>query len=691
MSIELKNIFYPKSICVIGASSKEKSIGYEILRSIKEYLFTGLVFPVNPKSEEILGYKCYKSILDIDRKIDLAIIVVPKKFVKDSIDQLISKKVKSVILITAGFRETGEEGKRLEEELLKKLRVNNIRMVGPNCMGVINTLDEIKLNSTFVAEKPVKGGIGFLSQSGALGAAVLNSLRETDIRFSHFISIGNKADISELEVLEFWLSDENIKTISFYLESFENGLELIKKYKNSGNKKPLIILKAGKTKSGMKAASSHTGALSSNEKITDALLKQFGIIRVKTVNEMFNTAKGFEDFPIPQGNRIAIVTNAGGPAILAVDELEERKLTLGVLSETTKAKLKEIVHPEGSINNPVDLLPGGTPEIYKKANEIVLKDENVDAIISIFVEPVMVDAFEVIESVNSIQSNKPIYQVCMPLPEFWQKYSNKSATALPIFRNVEDPAEIVSNILLYEEKKNHYLQLGDIKTKNISEQVGYKFLGQLEVEMLCKTYNIPIANSLILSIDQIEKYDNYNFPIVLKGLCKEVVHKSELNAVKLNIKNKEELFIAVDEINNSFSKFGFVLQELLIQQFIITKHELLIGGFRDPSFGAIVMFGSGGKYVEVLDDTKIMSAYLNDNDSEKMISETKIGKIIQGIRGEEGVNLDKLKNIVKSVVKMILENENISEIDINPLVVSDNLDYYAVDVRIKSLLQKDSN
>lgn len=687
MKNELNNFFYPKSICVVGASSKPLSIGYEILKSIKSYSYTGEVFPVNPKAENILDYKCYKSILEIEQKIDLAIIVVPKKFVDESIDQLISKNVKSVILITAGFRETGEEGKEHEEQLLKKIKDNGIRLVGPNCMGVINTLTQTKLNATFVAEKPKQGGIGFLSQSGALGAAVLNSLRETNIKFAHFISVGNKADVSENDLLEFWLDDKNIKVLTFYLESFESGLDFLNIYKKNKSEKPIIVLKAGRTQSGMKAASSHTGALSSNDKITEALLKQFGIIRAINLNEMFNTAKGFENFPIPKGNRVAVITNAGGPAILAVDKLEERGLVLSNLSNDSKLKLKEIVHPEGSINNPIDLLPGGSPEVYKKVNEIILQDENVDAVVSIFVEPVMVNAFEVIESVNSIDSEKPIYQVCMPLPEFWEKYENDSEYKTPIFRQPEDPAEIISNILLYEKKKTLPITIGETKRENFHENWTHikdgNFLSQIEVEKICNKYKIPIVENKILSEDEINSYHAFSFPLVLKGLNKNVVHKSELDAVKINITNKDELSIAIDEIKKSFSDNGFDVENYLVQPFIKTKHELLIGGVRDNSFGPIVVFGSGGKYVEVFEDTEIRSTYLTNEDIDEMIYQTKIGKILKGVRGEGEIKIDSLRTIIKSVSQMMIENNNILEIDLNPLIVDDQNNYFAVDVRIK--------
>ncbi|MCB0742582.1 MAG: acetate--CoA ligase family protein [Ignavibacteriae bacterium] len=683
MNSKIKHIFYPSSICVVGASSKEKSIGYELLKSIKEYSFTGKVFPVNPKADKVLDYKCYKNISEIYDKIDLAIIVVPKIFVESSINDLIKKKVKSIILITAGFRETGEEGKEQEVKIIEIIRKNNVRLVGPNCMGVINTLDNIKLNATFVAEKPKTGSVGFLSQSGALGAAVLNSLRETDIKFAHFLSVGNKADISENDIVKFWLEDKNINVITLYLESFENGFDFLKLVQQTKKRKPIIVLKAGKSDAGMKAASSHTGALSSNDKIIDALLKQFGIIRAKTLNEMFNTAKGFEHFPFPKGKNIAVVTNAGGPAILAVDKLEVRNLNLAELTDLTKSKLREIVHPEGSVNNPVDLLPGGSADLYKKVNEIILKDKNVDAIISIFVEPVMVNAFEVIESITSIKSDKPIYQVCMPLPEFWEKYRNESKLGLPIFRNPEDPAEIISNILLHQEKKNIKFQFGENKKYNKTDSL---FLNQVEIDKICRKYNIPIVKNQILSLSQVENTKKIKYPLVLKGISKNVIHKSELDAVKLNLNNFDELLAALSEIKNSFKKNKIDLEKLLIQPYIATKHELLIGGFRDPSFGPIIMFGSGGKYVEVLNDTKIRSAYLSENDIDEMIFNTNIGKILKGVRGEKGINFTKLKSIISSSAKLLIENENVLEFDFNPIIIDQNDKLFAVDVRIKSIV-----
>jgi len=677
----LSNFFYPHSICIVGASSKEKSIGYEILKSIKNYGFTGKIYPVNPHTNVILDFKCYKSIEEIEEKIDLGIVVVPKAFTEESIDQLIAKGVKSIILITAGFRETGTEGELAEKKILEKIKKSGARLVGPNCMGVINTFNDTKLNATFVAEKPATGNTAFLSQSGAIGAAVLNSLRETDIRFGHFISVGNKADISENELLGFWNDDERIKTLTFYLESFSKGESFISNFIENKIDKPVIVLKAGRTSSGIKAASSHTGALGSSDKVVTAILEQFGIIRVDDLNELFNTAKGFENFPFPKGNRIAIVTNAGGPSILAVDKLEGEKLVLAQLSSGTKRRLKEIVHPEGSCANPVDLLPAGSAEQFKLVNQLLLEDDNVDGVISIFVEPVMVSAFEVIENINSIKPDKPLLQAVMPLPEFWEKYRKESAFNTPLFRSPEDPVEVISNMLFYT--KNNSKQTRLEPKKSIPRNYNNGFLSQTEVEEILAEYNIPNVSSLLVTRQELKKISGLSFPVCLKGISKNVIHKSELNAVKFNISSYEGLYMAAKEIENSFRIAGFPVEKFLIQPFLKIKHELLVGGFRDNSFGPVIMFGSGGKYVEILNDICMKSAYLAKNDINDFMKKTKAGAIIKGVRGDIGADLNIIKSLIRNSAQMMLDNKNILEFDLNPVIITDDNDFLTVDARIK--------
>ena len=684
MNAEIKKFFYPSKIAVVGASQKEKSIGYELLRSIKNYGFVGEIYPVNPNADFLLGYKCYKSIPELPDGIDLAIVVVPKQFVDDSLDNVLLKNIKSIILITAGFKEVGVEGAEFEYKIIEKVRASGARLVGPNCMGVINTFKNIRLNATFVAEKPETGYTAFLSQSGAIGAAILNSLRETDIKFGHFISVGNKADICENDLLEFWQSDDNIKTIALYLESFTDGESFLKIVSKEINFKPIIILKAGRTAEGIIAASSHTGAIGTSDKVVDAVLNQFGIIRVNTLAALFNTSKGFENFTHPLGNRIGVVTNAGGPAILAVDALGEKNLTLSRLSEKTKNKLRAIVHQEGSVNNPVDLLPGGSAEQYKSVNEILLSDENVDAVISIFVEPVMVSPMAVIEAVNSIENIKPVFQVVMPLPEFWENYRKNSIYKKPLFRNPEEPAEVISNILFYLNRNKVHHKILPPQNFGFDLSKESSFVSNDLIKLMLKHYNIPIVSSTIISAGKINKHiEDFAFPIVLKGISKELVHKSEINAVKVNIKNINQLLEAEMEILENFKTNGIDLDEFLIQPYIKPRFEILIGGFRDPAFGPVIMFGSGGKYVEIYNDTAIKSAYLNDNDIDELISATKMGKLLEGVRGETAIDKTKIKEIIQSAAQMMVDNPSILEFDFNPVIISEHNSIYAADVRIK--------
>ncbi|VAX29063.1 Acetyl-CoA synthetase (ADP-forming) alpha and beta chains, putative, partial [hydrothermal vent metagenome] len=414
-----------------------------------------------------------------------------------------------------------------------------------------------------------------------------------------------------------------------------------------------------------------------------------GVIRVDNINELFNTAKGLEGFPIPKGNKVAVVTNAGGPSILLVDKIEKEGLQLAKLSDITKSKLRKVVHPEGTINNPIDLLPGGNEASFSQAIKIVLDDDNVDAVISVFVEPVMVKPMPIAEAINEIESDKPILQVIMPLPEFWDDYRKNSKSKKPIFRNPEDPAEVIANMLFYnkgKEKRIIYKSrneelLSKIGTGKFNFDSG--FITQNEINEIADHYNLPLVKEALVNPNEIEEVQADLYPLVIKGINKNVVHKSELNAVKLNIQNPGELKTAVLQISEDFKSNGYTVEKYLLQEFIETKHELLFGGYRDPSFGPVIMFGSGGKYVEVLDDTVIRSAFITKEEIEEMIQSTKIGKILSGIRGESAVDMTKLVYIIKSGSQMLIENERIAEFDLNPLIVDTKDQFHAVDIRIR--------
>ncbi|MDP4117343.1 MAG: acetate--CoA ligase family protein, partial [Bacteroidota bacterium] len=411
------------------------------------------------------------------------------------------------------------------------------------------------------------------------------------------------------------------------------------------------------------------------------LLEQAGVIRADNLNDLFNTAKGFDNFNLHAGNKGAVVTNAGGPAIIAVDKLEQCGLKLCVFSEETRNALKQIVHPEGSINNPVDLLPGADAAAYKKVVEILLNDENVDFIVSIFVEPVMVKPFDVIEGINSIETNKTIIQTAMPLPEFWQKYNDESAYHTPIFKNLEDPAIVIRNLLSFK-KSIEQKRLQKNISLNLTGGLANGFLDNDKIKELFNKYDLPLVKDLILSREEIHS-TKLVFPLVIKAINKNIIHKSDLDCVRLNIRNKEELLKNINEIEESLFQKGYVPENYLVQPYIQTKHELLIGGFNDPCFGPVIMFGTGGKYVEYLNDTKMASAYLCDEDINNLIDKTHIGKIIKGVRGETSVDIVKLKDIIKGLAQMLLDNPNIKEFDSNPLIVDVNNNFYIVDVRIK--------
>lgn len=669
-----KKFFYPRTLCVAGASTKEKSIGYELLRSIKEYNYTGALFPVNPKAEEILGYKCFPSIEAIPGTIDLAIVVVPKTFVRETIASLAEKSVKSIILITAGFKETGEAGQAAEKELTEYIRSRGMRMVGPNCMGIINTSAEIKLNATFVAEQPREAKAGFLSQSGALGAAVLNGLRESGISFGHFISVGNKADVNENDLLEYWLEEKSISAVAMYLESFVDGAKFLDIYTRAKNRKPVVVVKAGRTSGGMKAASSHTGALGSSERVVDVLLKQFGFLRADTVQEMFNTVSIYENFPLPKGNRIAVLTNAGGPAILCVDELEKQGFTLARLTEPTKEKLREFVHPEGSVNNPVDLLPGGTAEQYTRAAELLSLDEEVDAVVSIFVEPVMVPAIPVVSSVYTINSDKPVVQVVMPLPEFHQNYKGAYPLGKPYFRTSEEPAKVLANLLRYNTGK----QTERLKPimKRITTSAGWLSPG--ETAALAREYGLPVIESVWVAPE--EKLPEYiSYPVVIKGIAEGETHKSEKNLVRLNIRAHEEASAVMKEMKTATP----LITSFEIQPYIQTRFELLIGGFRDSSFGPVIMFGSGGKYVEVYNDTALRHAALSEEDITAIMAETKISRLLKGVRGEKPADIQAVASVIRNAAQMLLDYSQIQEFDLNPLIITHDGKNVVVDMRIR--------
>ncbi|MGB9663921.1 MAG: acetate--CoA ligase family protein [Ignavibacteria bacterium] len=696
----LTRFFYPENVLLVGASSKPQSIGYEILKSIINFGFKGKVFVVNPKANEILGIKCNKTIEDIDEDISLAIILVPKNLVFDSLKSCARKQIKNVVIITAGFREVGDEGAELEKQITNFAKENGIRLIGPNCMGLINTDEDIRLNATFAAEVPHYSPISFLSQSGALAAAVLNTISLTGYSFGQFASIGNKADVNENDLLEFWWKDDKTKVITMYLESFEDGRKFFDLANQITKEKPVIVLKAARTKSGSSAASSHTGALATQDDIVEAALFQSGCIRVNTIEEMFETANSILRLKEITGKRIAVLTNAGGPAILCVDEIEKQGLEISELDEDTKSRLKEFLHPEASIKNPVDMLPGADANTYRKAAKILSEDENVDAIIVIFVEPVMIDSFEVIYQLAEEQqiNSKPILIVTFPLPHFWEKWKQYGIRNSIILKSVELAPVILKNLFSYHLHKIKHKEVIVLPDNKIRQKVkkilisakensfGSFFLTSKESFKILSSIKLPVAKSKFFKTKKelLEIADIIQYPCVLKISSRKFTHKSDIGGVILNIPNKNSLIKSFADLQLKLTKRKLTtsIDEFEIQEFFDGDFEIIIGGYRDSSFGPVVLFGAGGKVVEIIQDKNLRLAPLSQDDAFEMIKSSKIYSLLKGYRDFKAIDLNLLAELLIKTSQLIFEFNEIKEIDLNPVMIKGQK-IKIVDYRIK--------
>jgi len=700
MSTDLKNFFYPKSIAVIGASSKKGTLGYELLGNLMNFGYNGKLFPVNPKADAIHSIKSYKSLLEIKDDVDLAVLMVAKHLVLSTIDECKKKKVKSVIVITAGFKEVGEEGVTLEQDLIAKVKKYGMRMVGPNCMGIINTKKDVMMNGTFIMGNPVSGGIGFVSQSGALGAAVLKIIEKYDIGFSQFISIGNKADVSENDVIDYWKDNEDVNVITTYLESFSDPKEFLNVCKEVTKHKPVIAIKAAKTSAGMKAASSHTGALASADTVAETLFEQSGVIRVNNVEDMFNLAKAFDKTILPAGNRVAILTNAGGPAILTVDEADRCGLDVVNLSEKTKKKLREIVIPEASVNNPVDLLPSATADVYGKATELILADENVDAGVLILGPPLMFDTVEITKRICDAanKSGKCAIVVMMSQDELISDVAKQMAVHPPVFNSAEKAAWAIGEMFKYKnwkESAQGKVKQFNVNTKGVRSIIKkYKtsnvYLDFNDVYDILNHYKMPIVESLIARNVQQSIYDanKIGFPVVAKVFGRELVHKSDVGGVALNIKDEDELINVESRIiaNLKEKVIDDKLEGFILQPFAKIEDgvETILGAVKDAKAGHLLMFGLGGIFVEVFKDVKFKVAPLTDVDAKTMIRSIKSYEILKGVRGKKSVDLDFIEENILKLSQLVTDFPEFTEIDLNPFVFSPNRNKSKIlDARIK--------
>jgi len=694
--------FYPKSIAIIGASSKPGNLSYELIGNLLKFNYIGKIYPINTKSDVVNTLKAYKSVTDVSDEIELALIMVPKALVIPAIDDCHKKKINSVILITAGFRETGEEGEKLENELLTKIRNCNIRLVGPNCMGIINSKPDVSMNGTFVLGNPLFGGIGFCSQSGALGAAVVKTVQQNDIGLGQFISIGNKADVTENDILKYWKDNNDVKVITLYLESFANPKEFMKICREITKIKPVILIKAAKTNAGMRAASSHTGALASADAIANAIIEQSGVIRVNTVEEMFDIAKAFDKAKMPKGNRAGILTNAGGPAILCVDECEKSGLTVPELQEKTKNEIAKIAPPEASLHNPVDLLPPATADVWAKAAEFMIEDENIDSLIVIIGPPLTYDTVEIMTAVYEAvkHSEKSVLFTMMSQDENIPKMQTSVPEHPPLFKFPEPPARTLGEMLKFkkwkerESKEKIKFEVRKEKVQEIFDSLKTKGEFYLEFEdvyKILKYYGIPIIESVSVTDEKgaLNTAQDIGYPVVLKCIGKELIHKTDVGGVKLDIKSKDELLNSIKDIKESLKSKNLLskLEGFLIQPFYKGGLETIFGIVNDNSAGHMIMFGLGGIMVEILKDVKFRLAGFDETDAYDMIESLKGYELLKGIRGQKAVDIDFVVENLLKLSKLIEDFPVIEELDLNPFVFSHQREKCKIlDARIKLIM-----
>ncbi len=699
----LDAIFRPRSVAVIGASRDRTSIGREILHNIIEYEFNGTVFPVNPKATTVHSLKSYPDVVSIPDPIDLAVIVVPRQHVAGVVDQCGRKGVKGAVVITAGFKEVGGEGVQRELELVEKIRGYGMRLVGPNCMGVVNTDPDVRLNATFAKAVPLAGDatgkIGFISQSGALGEAILANARDLNLGISMFASTGNKADISGNDLLEYWEDDPSVSIILMYLESFGNPDKFTQIARRITRKKPILAVKAGRTTSGARAASTHTGSMAGLDVAVESLLGQCGVIRAATIEEMFVYAQTLSKQPIPAGGRIGIVTNAGGPGILAADACENLGLALPQLSPASLDALRKVLPPEGTPANPIDLIASAGPERYEPAVRIALEDDTIDALLVIFVSPIMIDAHAVARAIVSSATAyagrpKPIVTCFMGKVGWEEGIRELEGNGIPVYRFPELAAEGLAaavryrGILSREEGERVTFEVEGSRAALITAAAagaGRDALGILEAKDLLEAYGIPFTpcRRVVSPAEAIAFGLEAGYPIVLKADSPGIVHKTEQKAVRLDLRNGDEAGAAFTELNKALRRID-PQASIIAQKMIKGGKEVILGAFHDPQFGPVGMFGLGGIYVEVLKDVAFKVLPITDQDAAEMIRSIKGYPLLSGVRGEASVDIASLERMLLRLSQLVIEREEIDSLDINPFIVTvPGEPSMAVDARIR--------
>jgi acetyl coenzyme A synthetase (ADP forming)-like protein len=678
----LAHMLAPKSVAVIGASRNPKSVGGALFQNLIRWRFAGVVYPINPSARSVAGVRAYAEIKELPETPELAFVAVPARAALDAARQCAAVGVRALCVISAGFAETGAEGRAAQDELLDICRSSGMRLVGPNCMGLVNASGETRMLGTFAPADPPAGGIAISSESGALGLALLNQLGQFGLGVSSFASIGNRADVSGNDLLQYWETDDATEVILLYLESFGNPRRFARIARRVARRKPIVAVKSGRTPAGARAASSHTAALASSDRAADALFAQTGIIRVDTLTEFFSVARLLASQPIPAGGRIGILTNAGGPAILAVDAAEAAGLKVPPLSEATKDKLRQTLHGAAAINNPIDMTANGGPEQYRACLEALYDDPALDAILVIFIPPLVTPSSEVAQVIGEVVGARPQHRPIAAVfldPQSRLSVIKAGERVVPVYDFPEGAVAAISAAAHYgswRAKPAGHIVSVPIDREAIDRVMAVNragWLSQMDVATLLGAAGIELTLSSVARSPEeaAAAAAAFNRPVAMKIVEPPVLHKTDVGGVVLNIPTAE----AADgykRLAERLAEHGVKLSAASVTPMAKPGVEVLAGLTNDPVFGPLVAFGSGGALVELLDDVVFRVLPLTDRDVSEMIEETRVSRLLRGFRGSPPADVAALERLLLTLGALAEAAPRIAEIDLNPVIVHPN-------------------
>jgi acetyl coenzyme A synthetase (ADP forming)-like protein len=691
-------ILAPTSIAVIGASREPGTIGHEVFRNLLEYGFEGPVYPVNRATRSVAGVRAYPTVLDIPDDVDLGVVVVPASAVAAVVDECAQKQVNGLVIISAGFAESGDQGRAAQQELVATARRNGMRVIGPNCLGVVNTAPGVRMNATFSPSRPVRGPVAFLSQSGGLGIELMARASSLGIGISEFVSVGNKADVSGNDLLQHWEHDPHTSVILFYLESFGNPRKFARLARRVARSKPIVAVKSGRTPAGSRAASSHTAALASPDIAVDALFRQAGVIRVDTLEQLLDVAQVLATQPLPPGRRVAIVGNAGGPGILAADACSGAGLQVVELSETTRAALRAEVERGAAVDNPVDLVAGATAEHYERALNILLAADEVDAVLTIFVPPLVTqaeDAARAIATAARVAGDKPVIACFLGRDGLPEELRGKGvARTVPSFAFPEAAAHALGRVADLADWRRRpdgeQPVFADIDVAAaralVTERISRAgadgvWLDADDAASLMRCFGIPVlpsshaedADAAVAAADAI------GYPVAMKAGAPALIHKTDVGGVALDLPDAAGVRAAFATMHE---RLGDRLGGVIVQPMVAAGVETLVGVTQDPSFGPLVLFGLGGITAELLADRALRIVPMTDLDASELVRSLRGSPLLFGYRGQPAVDVAALEDLLLRVSVLADEVPEVTEMDLNPVIVSE-AGVVAVDLKVR--------